>query len=180
MRIRILIVLLAALILSLPLWAAGPHKFVGSDKCKICHNTAKQGKQYTIWQSSAHARAFATLASEEALKIGQQMGIENPQQSDKCLSCHVTAFGVADSLKEATLTMAEGVGCEACHGPGSDYKQMSIMKDREKSMAAGLLMPDEKTCLGCHNDKSPTYKPFNFEERAKQIAHPVPKAEDKG
>ena len=154
----------------------GNHKFVGVDKCKTCHKLAKYGDQNAIWEKSKHANAYATLASEESKKIAKEMGIDDPQKSEKCLTCHVTAYGVADEMKEASFKMEEGVGCEACHGAGADYKKMSIMKNREKAVAAGLLIPDEKTCLNCHNEKSPTYKPFKYEERYKEIAHPKPAA----
>jgi hypothetical protein len=168
-------VILALAIFSLTA-AGADFKYVGSEKCKMCHKTEKQGNQFGIWEASAHAKAFATLASEESKKIAAKMEIADPQKSDKCLVCHVTAFGVADSLKDTTLTLAEGVGCEVCHGPGSDYKKMSTMKDRAKAIEAGLLIPDEKTCLKCHNETSPTYKPFKYAERQAQIAHPTPKA----
>ncbi len=151
-------------------------KYIGAAKCKVCHVSEKSGKAFPIWEKSAHAKAYATLATPEALEVGKKLGIENPQKSDKCLVCHVTGFAADKSLKDTTLTLAEGVSCEACHGPGSDYKAMSIMKDRAKAVAAGLLIPTEKTCLTCHNEKSPTYKPFKFAEMNKQIAHMIPKA----
>jgi hypothetical protein len=157
-------------------YANAAAKYVGATKCKVCHMSEKSGKAYPIWEKSAHAKAYATLATQEALEIGKKMGIENPQKSDKCLVCHVTGFTADKALKDTTLTLAEGVSCEACHGPGSDYKAMSIMKDRAKAVAAGLLIPNEKTCLTCHNEKSPTYKPFKFAEMNKQIAHMIPKA----
>jgi hypothetical protein len=153
-------------------------KYIGTGKCKICHKLAKYGNQHDVWEKSAHAKAYATLACEKSLKIAKEMNIENPQKSEQCLSCHVTAFEAADSLKEASYTMEEGVGCEQCHGPGSKYKTMAIMKDREKSIANGLILPDEKTCLECHNEKSPTYKPFKYEEMFKKIEHPGPKEEE--
>ena len=41
-------------------------KYVGAVTCaKICHKSAKQGKQLSIWQGTKHASAFATLASEK-------------------------------------------------------------------------------------------------------------------
>jgi hypothetical protein len=60
------------------------------------------------------------------------------------LGCHAT--GASAELP--------GVQCEACHGPGSEYKSMKVMKDREASIAAGLIVPDEATCRGCH-EKAP-------------------------
>ena len=74
-------------------------------------------------------------------------------------------------------SMMDELSCETCHGPGSKYKSNTIMKDREKSIAAGLIIPDEKLCKTCHNEESPTFKGFNFEEYSKKIAHPNPAAE---
>jgi len=167
--------------LAMPLLAGAtePFKYIGSDKCKMCHRTPKQGEQYKIWKNGPHAKAYETLANEESVKIAKKMEIDDPQKSDQCLVCHVTAFGVADSLKMETMTLEEGISCEACHGPGSDYKKMSIMKDHEKAVAAGLQVIDEETCTKCHNEKSPTYKKFKFEEAVKVIAHPIPKKEVK-
>ena len=153
-------------------------QYVGGETCaKICHKSAKQGTQLKIWQASAHAKAFETLGTPEAKKIAAEKGIADPQKADACLKCHVTAPGVSDDLKGAKFANDEGVGCERCHGPGSLYKKRSVMKDREKAVANGLLIPDEKTCLGCHNEESPTYKAFNYEEFLKKIAHPKPAAE---
>ena len=154
------------------------HQYVGSAKCKICHNSEKKGAQYTKWQESKHSKAYETLASEAALKIGKGMGIDNPQTSDKCLKCHVTAFGAPADEKAESFDQTEGVGCEACHGPGSDYKKMSVMKDKKAAIAAGLILPTEETCVKCHNEESPTFKEFNFAEFSKIIAHPDPALHD--
>jgi hypothetical protein len=40
--------------------------------------------------------------------------------------------------------------CEACHGPGSEYKAIAIMKDPAKALAAGLVMPAKAFCATCH------------------------------
>ena len=37
--------------------------------------------------------------------------------------------------------------------------------------AAGLLMQGEEHCVKCHNEKSPTYKEFKYEEAAKTGIH---------
>jgi len=75
--------------------------------------------------------------------------------------------------------MEEGVSCEACHGPGSQYKSLKVMKDiaagTVKGADVGLATPDKTLCVKCHNTKSPTFKEFKFEEAAKKIAHPLPK-----
>ena len=51
------------------------------------------------------------------------------------------------------------------------------MLDRAKSMENGLTIPDEKTCLKCHNNpENPFMKPFDYEAAKKIIAHPKPKS----
>ena len=66
------------------------------------------------------------------------------------------------------------MSCEACHGPGGDYWKMDVMKDKAKATAAGLVMPTEATCKGCHNPESPTFKSFDFAAMSAKIAHPNP------
>ncbi len=151
-------------------------KYVGVKKCKMCHKGAKKGKIFETWQASKHAKAFETLASPEALKIAKEKGLKtSPQEAEECLACHVTGYGKEAA---ATLTKEEGVSCEACHGPGSDYKKMKVMKDiaagKVKGDKYGMVMPDEKNCVTCHNPKSPTYKEFKFADMKKQIEHYVP------
>jgi hypothetical protein len=40
--------------------------------------------------------------------------------------------------------------------------------------SVGLLAVTEESCTGCHNEKSPGFKGFNFEEMSAKIAHPYP------
>ena len=151
------------------------HKYIGATKCSVCHKAEAKGNQYGAWMKSAHAKAFETLASEKALAIGKEKGIAKPQESDACLKCHVTGHGKAAALFEPTFKKEEGVSCESCHGAGSDYKAMNVMKDLAAAKAAGLVIPDEKTCTACHNTESPTFKPpFDFKAMAAKVAHPNP------
>ena len=156
------------------------HEIIGAPKCKTCHK-AKTGDQWKIWTESAHARAFETLASENAGKIAADSGLGDPQQEETCLKCHATkAFLGADVVvnEKAKYLDSEGIGCEACHGPGSDYKSKKVMVDPEAARAAGMVSVREAhTCARCHNEDSPTFKGFDFEERWAEIAHPVPMEE---
>lgn len=171
------LVIVLALSLSAAAFAQAPaHKIVGSDKgCKMCHNSAAKGAQHKVWMESGHAKAFAALATPAALEVGKKLGVAEPQKDPKCLECHTTK-GFLKAEADAGYVEAEGVGCEACHGAGSDYKAMAVMKDKAKAVAAGMVVPDEKTCVKCHNEKSPTYKPFKFAEAWKIVAHPKPAA----
>ena len=161
--------------LALPALAKGP-ELIGAPKCKICHG-AKTGDQWKIWTESGHAKAFEVLGTPEAKAIAEKKGLGDPQKEAECLACHTThGFLGKDVVVSASgkYEDAEGVGCEACHGPGSEYKSNKIMKDRDAAIAAGLVMNKSvEHCQKCHNEKSPTFKPFDFEKRWEQIKHPV-------
>ncbi len=180
MRKRIVWASLLALVLAAGAEAQGTkaeHKYVGVKKCSMCHKTEAKGNQFGQWQASKHAKAFATLASEKALAIGKEKGLAKPpQESPECLKCHVTGHGKGAELFDAAFVKADGVQCESCHGPGSDYINMKVMKDRAVSVAAGLVIPDEKTCTVCHNAESPTFAGFDFKKQKALIAHPNPLA----
>ena len=161
--------------------AVASHEIIGAPKCKTCHK-AKTGDQWRIWTESAHARAFETLASEESKKIAGERGLGNPQTEENCLKCHATGPSLGSGAvvsEKGKYSDAEGVGCESCHGPGSDYKSSKTMKDPEAARAAGLVVnKSAEGCTQCHNEESPTFKGFVFEERWAEIAHPIPTAEE--
>lgn len=152
---------LLALVIGIVSFAnAEDFKYIGAAKCKMCHNKADKGEQYNKWASTPHAKAMDRLKGADAT---------NP----KCTKCHSTAAGVNQALV-ATITVAEGVSCESCHGPGSAYKVATVMKDRTQAMAKGMVIPDEKTCKKCHNEESPHYKGFNYKEYLAKVQHDDP------
>jgi len=154
---------------------AGGHKYIGAMKCKMCHNSPAKGAQFTQWSETKHAKAFATLASEESKKVAQEKGIADPQKADECLKCHVTGHGSPAEMLGDKYSAEEGVTCEVCHGAGGDYATMAIMKDKAKAMEAGLTAPTEELCKPCHNSESPTFKEFDFAKATAATAHPNPK-----
>ena len=164
-------------------------EFIGNKKCKMCHNKAEKGAQYSKWETTGHANTFDILLTDEAKAIGKKMGLKTtPDVAGECLQCHVTGWGtpsgyqisVDESDKKAVSKndALKSVGCEVCHGAGSLYKgkkdMIAIQDGTIDGASLGLVKPDEKTCLGCHNDKSPTFKPFDFKERSAKIAHRYP------
>jgi nitrate/TMAO reductase-like tetraheme cytochrome c subunit len=153
-------ILVCGLILFIGNAAVAQHKYIGAEKCKMCHNKPEKGEQYNKWLSDPHAKAFASLKGDEA-------------KDPKCLKCHSTG-GYIDASLNAGIKMTEGVSCEGCHGPGSTYKTLSIMKDRAKSIANGLIVPDEALCKKCHNSESPHFKGFNYTEYLAKIKHDDP------
>lgn len=179
MKSRAILVSVFLLMIPALLAAQSKFKYVGAKACMPCHLTPKSGAAYKVWQGTAHAKAFATLATPAAKEIAQKKGIADPQKDAKCMKCHDTAFGVAAAQLAPSFKPGEGVGCEVCHGPGSEFKTMQIMKDikagKVKGETLGLMKPDEKFCVTCHNAESPSFKEFNFAEAVKKIAHPTPK-----
>lgn len=155
-------------------------EIIGAPGCKMCHK-AKTGDQWAKWEGSKHAGAFATLATEEAKKIAAEKGLGDPQTEAACLKCHATKAFLGPEVALSATTKyvdAEGVGCEACHGAGSDYKSKNVMEDSAAAKAAGLIMDKtEASCTKCHNAESPTFKGFDFAARWKEIEHPVPAAQ---
>jgi hypothetical protein len=146
---------------------AAAHDYVGAEKCKMCHKGEAKGKVWEIWEASAHAKAYKTLVAKG----------DGSETKAECLTCHTTGMGKSTGFAAGDTTKVHltGVGCESCHGPGADYKAMAVMKDSAKAKEAGLITPAEETCKTCHNDKSPTFKGFDFAEYSKKIEHRVPK-----
>jgi len=172
----VLLVMVSVFCVSSSVLAEGPHKYVGVKKCSMCHKSEAKGNQHGQWLSTKHAKAYERLAGPEAQETAKKAGVSgDPQQAPQCLKCHTTAYGVDSGLLGDGFVMADGVQCETCHGAGGDYLSLSVMKDKAKSIAQGLILPTKETCLKCHNAESPNYKEFNFEESFKVIAHPRPK-----
>jgi hypothetical protein len=134
-------------------WAESSFHYVGEKKCKMCHKD-----QFKSWLETPHAKAWEALKPEE-------------QKDPECAGCHSTGMNKDDSL-------LVNVGCEACHGPGSDYKKKKTMEDVKLAAAAGLLPITEATCVRCHNEKSPTFDGFKYEEALKTGIHAHPAAEE--
>ncbi len=156
--------------------AYSQHTYIGVDKCKICHKAEAKGNQYGKWLESKHSKAYQSLTSPKANEIAGKAGITNPSESEKCMSCH-SPYG-----KDAPALKADGVGCEACHGPGSDYKAMNIMKDRNLAKQNGLIVYENEEaikahCLKCHKKDNPYHSvgDFDFSTAWKSIAHNYPK-----
>ncbi len=97
--------------------------FTGAEKCRPCHLP-----EFNSWSEAAHAGATADAR-----------GSADFQPS--CLGCHAT--GGREDL--------EGVQCESCHGPGSEYWPIPVMMDVDKAVAAGLHIPSQETCNRCHD-----------------------------
>lgn len=126
--------------------------YVGTNLCAGCHEEA-----YRVWSESRHAKAFAPLRNKK-------------RQSDaRCLRCHATGYGFFTGFEseEDTPELAN-VGCEACHGVGSNHGSNPTTRYGRTSRG---------NCKSCHDKlNSPR---FNYSTYYKKIAHEAPK-EQKG
>lgn len=140
--------------------AVARHAYAGVSKCKMCHMP-----YFKAWSSTPHATAVERLSSEK-----------KQDKNPKCLKCHTTGFGLGGyEIGKDTPDLAN-VQCEACHGPGADYRAMSTMKDREKARVAGLVFPvSESVCLKCHNEESPSFEGFDFKKYVAKGVHKMQK-----
>lgn len=143
--------------------------YVGNDKCaKMCHKGVAKGEIYEKWLASGHAKAFEKIPADK--------------KGDKtCWGCHTMGAGKPGGYAPDAANAADlaAVGCESCHGPGSEYKALPVMKDPVKAKAAGCITPNEKSCLGCHAGTVPeghkALAKFDFATAKTKIEHKVPK-----
>ncbi len=158
--------------------ASAEPAYVGPKKCKKCHS-----KQYKSWEASRMAHAFELLKPGERAEQKEAAGLDPDKDysaDSECLGCHVVGYKKPGGYgsggdKDETLV---GVGCEMCHGPGGDFLRddRHSAKNREFKSAdlvqfGFISKPSEEQCVKCHNEKSPFFKEFNFEERKDQGTH---------
>ena len=162
--------------------------YVGTKKCKKCHI-----KQHKSWDKTRMSKAFDILkpGNSADMKKKFKLDVDKDYTTDKqCLKCHTVGFGQAggyatpdpsDKKSVRTAKKLEGIGCESCHGPGSEYVPIfeEIMKSKRKYKvdelyAAGLTKIGPEVCLTCHNEESPTVSAgdtFDYETRKEEGTH---------
>ncbi|MEE9371409.1 MAG: cytochrome c family protein [Sedimentisphaerales bacterium] len=81
-------------------------EYTGSKSCKSCHEY-----EYKKWSGKAHVHAYATLE-----RVGSQYDPE-------CIICHVVGFEYDSGFvsEQQSSEDLKNVGCENCHGPGSEH-----------------------------------------------------------
>jgi Cytochrome c554 and c-prime len=137
---------------------------VGSCASSSCHGAAQSWKdsnvlqtEYHTWlRSDKHARAYAVLLNERSREIAAKLGLKEPaHRSAVCLDCH--AHNVPAARREKEFSLADGVGCEACHGPAERWirRHVEPKATHEANVADGLypgagVEQRARLCLSCH------------------------------
>lgn len=138
--------------------------YVGQDGCKSCHKD-----EHADWSKSKHASAIDLLKPGKSSAAKQKAGLDPDKDysaDEKCLRCHVTGYRAAGGFESASATPAlAGVGCESCHGPGSQYREIHKEKKlnftKAEVMAVGQLYAsqDPGVCKSCHGHKDNPFVP---------------------
>lgn len=138
---------------------------LGVESCggSVCHDAAQPWptspvtqNEYSIWkQQDRHSRAYATLTTAESARIARNLGIADPTGADICLDCH--ADNVAPAVRGPSFDIAEGVGCEACHGGSADWAgpHADGFSWHKSNTALGLYPTADPValaalCISCH------------------------------
>lgn len=109
---------------------------VGTNSCAAgsCHGGARlsEGRSfaaYQIWmRKDPHSTAYAVLSNDRSSRM---MALLYPTEDGptphatneaRCLNCHVTTETSGDlQLLPTSHAVADGVGCESCHGPAKQW-----------------------------------------------------------
>ncbi len=117
----------------------GP-KFVGSEKCKMCHAEA-----HASWTEMKHSKAWESLTPE-------QIASGKDPKDRPCIQCHVTGYGKPNGwVSEEKTPALKGVGCEACHGAGGDHMKVMVAAAAAEEPVADKKISRDTGCKDCHN-----------------------------
>jgi hypothetical protein len=125
---------------TLPYRSQDRHLGVASCSSSVCHGSVQANgrydvplNEYVVWShEDRHSQAYQVLTSDRARSIAAKLGLASATGSDVCLGCHTD--NVPAARRGPAFALADGVGCEACHGgserwiashavPGSSYRQ---------------------------------------------------------
>jgi hypothetical protein len=124
--------------------------YIGSEHCLTCHPGAARA-----WQNSAHAHGWQTLISRDA------------DADPNCIGCHSVGFGTPSGYRrEFKSSKLVNIGCESCHGPGSQHvaQRAAGIADRDhfRTLGAG-------DCRKCHHGEFS--RPFDWEKFWPAVTH---------
>jgi hypothetical protein len=138
-------------------------KFVGAVGCRSssCHGGAGEKRsQYITWsQKDFHTRAYAILLDARSARIGEAVGIPQPQSSARCTVCHSPFQAVAQTRLTSTARPDEGVSCESCHGAAEPWLRGHTRTDWSYTTRVSAGMHDLRNlyvranaCVACHQN----------------------------
>jgi hypothetical protein len=124
--------------------------YAGSASCVTCHPgaTAK-------WHDSGHAHAWEPLLALKA------------DADPSCIGCHTVGFGTPGGYQRAFAgAKLTDVGCESCHGPGSQHV---AQRQAGGEVTAHFRPLGAGDCVKCHHGEFS--RPFDYEQFWPLIQH---------
>ena len=145
--------------------AADPPKYTGPGSCSSpsCHGGVQARSDNSVWQNEystwvvkdKHAQAYSVLSNAVAMRMARILGLPGASTAPKCLACH--ALDVPADQRARTFDATDGVSCESCHGPASNWLGPHTTRGwtHEQSVDAGMkdlrdLNHRSENCLACH------------------------------
>jgi hypothetical protein len=145
---------------------AGPC-FIGVSSCTAasCHGNGHKGfkgSEYNAFvECDPHARAYRVLFDERSARIAHALNDPGGLPAEKnplCLACHATT---AEAIRcGPQVRVADGVGCESCHGPARNWVTTHYLPEWQHLSAAEKaatgfrplkdLAVRARVCTGCH------------------------------
>jgi hypothetical protein len=152
-----------ALAADLPFSAPAVHLGVSSCSGSTCHSALQpwpgsnvRQDEFITWQDKdPHAKAYKVLMSERSKRIARNLGLPNAYEAKICLDCH--ADNVPEDRRAKGFQIADGVGCEACHGGAVDWLGLHVSgkSDHAANVKAGMYATEDplaraRLCVSCH------------------------------
>lgn len=124
--------------------------YVGTQACASCHS-----EEFATWKMSGHAHAFDALVRRES------------EADPTCIGCHTVGFGTSSGYRRSYQgEQLVDVGCESCHGPGSEH--VALWKaGKAPNFKFRPLGPGD--CKTCHHGEFS--RPFDWSKSWPKIAH---------
>ncbi len=147
----------------LPQYAEDIHLGVTSCAGSTCHGAASPWEgstvlqnEYVTWsQSDKHSKAYSVLLNDDSKRIALNLGLPNAHEAKICLDCH--ADNTAKKNRGRVFQIADGVGCEACHGGAQRWLGLHVagIGSHQDNIDAGLFPTEDpvkraELCLSCH------------------------------
>lgn len=148
---------------------------VASCASSLCHGAIETWRdsnvfqnEYVTWsRTDKHARAYTVLLNEKSKAIAKRLALPKPaHESDVCLDCHT--HNPKPAQRGAGFQLADGVACEACHGPADRWVKSHVETGvtHANNLARGMYPTEDdvaraRLCLSCHlgtKDKFVTHK----------------------
>jgi hypothetical protein len=140
-------------------------RYVGPGSCSAvaCHGgiaprmtTKVLQNEYSTWVTQdRHARAYTVLTGSLSRQMTSILKMGPAESSQRCLVCHALAAQPAERARE--FDIAEGVSCENCHGPASQWLGPHIQPTAKHADMVRLGLVDNRDlskrserCLTCH------------------------------